>query len=101
MLGGTLGGGGDALQGDARIVYDLGHNALDAAFTDTYNLDTLQKRVVPEIRWSGVSVNSGRSFRQAVSSGNSIVGRFYGPGHAEVGGVFHHATAIGAFGATR
>ena len=100
MLGGTnLVGGGDALQGDARIVYDLGRNVLDAAFTDIYNLDTVQRHVVPGMRWSGVSVGSDGSFRQDVSSVNSIIGRFYGPNHAEVGGVFHHPTAIGAFGA--
>ncbi len=102
MLGGTnLAGGGDALQGDARITYDLGRNALDAAFTDIYNLDTVQRHVVPEMRWNGVPVNNDGSFRQDVSSVNNIIGRFYGPGHAEVGGVFHHPTAIGAFGAGR
>ena len=102
MLGGTnLAGGGNPLQGDARITYDLGRNALDAAFTDIYNLDTLQKHVVPEMRWSNVTVAGDGSFRQDVSSVNSIIGRFHGPGHAEVGGVFHHPTAIGAFGAGR
>lgn len=81
MLGGTnLAGGGDALQGDARITYDLGRNALDAAFTDIYNLDTVQRHVVPKMRWSGASVNSDGSFRQDVTSVNSIIGRFYGPG---------------------
>ena len=28
-----------------------------------------------------------------------IHGRFYGPGHAEVGGIFTHPEAVGAFGA--
>ena len=102
MLGGTnINGRAQALQGDARIVYNLGRNVLDAAFTDIYNLDTVQRHVVPELGWSGVSVARDGSFGQDVSSVNSIMGRFYGPGHAEVGGVFHHPTAIGAFGAKR
>ena len=100
-LAGPTSRGKDPLHGDARIVYDLGRNALDATFTDIYNLDTVQRHVVPEMRWSGVSVNSDGSFRQHVSSVNSIIGRFYGPGHAEVHCVFHHPTAIGAFGAKR
>ena len=102
MLGGTdINGRAQALQGDARIVYDLGRNVLDAAFTDIYNLVTVQKHVVSELRWSGVSVASDGSFTQDVGSVNNIIGRFYGPGHAEVGGVFHHPTAIGSFGAKR
>ena len=66
-------------KGDARIVYDLGRNVLETAFTDIYNLDTVQRHVVPELRWSGVSVASDGSFRQDVSSVNNIIGRFYGP----------------------
>ena len=30
-----------------------------------------------------------------------IEGRFYGPGHEEVGGIFEYATVAGSFGAAR
>ena len=32
---------------------------------------------------------------------NRIAGKFYGPGHEEVGGIFEYATVAGSFGAER
>ena len=32
---------------------------------------------------------------------NRIAGKFYGPGHEEVGGIFEYATVAGSFGAAR
>ena len=102
MVGGTrVNGTAQAIQGDARVIYNLSRNTLDAAFSRIYNLDTRQLHVAPSMNWNGVQVRNDGSFYGSISSVNEIQGRFYGPGHAEVGGVFEHPTAIGAFGANR
>ena len=99
MVGGTgVNNQPQAIQGDATLTYDAGRNDLDVAFTGVYNLDT-QTRFT-DMRWSDLSVDSTGTFRQ-LSSSREIHERFYGPGHAEVGGIFTHPDAIGAFGAKR
>ena len=102
MVGGTrVNGTAQAIQGDARVVYNLSRNTLDAAFSRIYNLDTRQLHLAPSMSWNGVQVRNDGSFHGSISTSNEIQGRFYGPGHTEVGGVFEHPTAIGAFGAKR
>ena len=100
MVGGTgdITGNTDVIQGDATLVYDVGGNDLDVSFTDVYNLDTRARFM--DMRWSDLSVDASGTFQQLTSS-REIHGRFYGPSHAEVGGIFTHPEAIGAFGAKR
>lgn len=102
MIGATdINGPTETLQGDATVAYDLSSNELDVGFAGIYNLDTGMKHAVPAMQWNDVPVASDGSFRRAVSSTSDVRGRFYGPDHAEVGGVFHHSTAIGSFGAKK
>ena len=88
----------DVIQGDATLTYDVGRNDLDVAFTNVYNLD--ERTRFTDMQWSDVRVASNGDFNQQSATG-SILGRFYGPGHVEVGGTFEHIEAIGAFGAKR
>ena len=49
--------------------------------------------------WDGLAVTNG-TFGTG-SQGDSIQGRFYGPNHEEVGGIFERDHIIGAFGGGR
>ena len=92
---------GHVLRGDAEITI-TGFEDLRTivAFTNLYDLNTAIRR--PDIRWSDLRTNDG-VFRSdcSVSPSNCIEGRFYGPEHEEVGGVFLHNHILGAFGAKR
>ena len=52
------------------------------------------------MKWSGLDVANGAFERRNDVLGH-IAGKFYGLGHAEVGGVFTHPSAMGAFGAKK
>lgn len=89
---------GDVIQGDAAItIPDLSSPRIGVEFTNIYNLDTRRSRT--DMTWDGIALNNG-SFETG-SDGNSIEGRFYGPNHEEVGGIFERDEVIGAFGAKR
>ena len=100
MVGGTgdIAGDIDVIQGDATVTYDIGRDDLDVYFTNVYNLDTRARFM--DLRWLDLSVDADGSFYQ-LTAAREIHGRFYGPSHAEVGGIFTHPEAIGAFGAKR
>ena len=98
MVGATDINNPQFIRGDATLVYDAGRNDLDVSFTGIYNLGTAAR--LQDLRWSDLAVDSSGSFGQETSARN-IEGRFYGPGHSEVGGVFTHPQAVGAFGARR
>lgn len=101
MVGGTdINGPAQAILGDATLTYSMGGNDLDVSFTNIRNLATGGS--FQSMRWSSLPVSADGSFRQETSL-RDIEGRFYGPGNAEVGGVFVHqpAQAVGAFGARR
>ncbi len=98
MVGGTNIDNPQFIRGDANLVYDIGRNDLDVSFTNIYNLNTRAR--FQDLRWSDLSVDSTGSFNQETST-RKIHGRFYGSEHSEVGGVFVHPQAIGAFGARR
>ena len=99
MVGGTdINGPPQSLRGDATITYDSSRNDLDILFHDIYNIDTNQK--FQNLQWSTVFADSTGLFYQGTVD-HKIQGRFYGPNHAEIGGVFTHPVAIGAFGAKR
>ena len=50
----------------------------------------------PSIEWNGLPIDDSGVF-----SGTGIQGRFYGPNHEEVGGVFLRDMISGSFGASR
>ncbi|MCY4438873.1 MAG: hypothetical protein OXE53_01485 [Deltaproteobacteria bacterium] len=88
------------LRGDATVNFALATNTLDVAFDNIVYLDTNQSLTDDEISWSGLAVANG-SFERRNDDLGHIAGTFYGPDHAEVGGVFTSPSAIGAFGAKR
>lgn len=99
MVGGTdINGPVQSIRGNATLTYDVGRNDLDVAFTNNRIVDTGSR--FQDMRWSNLSVDSTGSFKQETPQ-RDIEGRFYGPNHAEVGGVFVHPEAIGAFGAQK
>ena len=84
------------IRGDADItIADLSDPALDVAFTNISDVDAGQRRA--DMTWDDVSLTDG-GFGTG-SDGNSIEGKFYGPNHEEVGGIFERDQVIGAFGA--
>ena len=86
------------LRGDATINFALATNTLDVKFTKVIYSDTNDS--FPDMKWSGLDVANGAFERRNDVLGH-IAGKFYGLGHAEVGGVFTHPSAMGAFGAKK
>ena len=66
---------------------------VDVRFTEITNVAT--ERRLRDVTWRGLPVTDGGF------EGAGILGRFYGPHHEEVGGVFQFSTINGAFGAVR
>ena len=89
---------GNRIMGDATLTFDLSREDIDVAFTNIRDIDA--GRPHGNITWQNIPVTSG-SFASDISFGNSIDGRFYGPNHEEVGGVFERNQIAGAFGAKR
>ena len=90
---------GNAIMGNADIHFDTysGYPSVDVAFTNVRNLE--QATLLASMYWYDIPTYSG-SFSRGYD-GNSIQGRFYGPRHEEVGGVFERNQILGAFGATK
>ena len=71
---------------------------------------TVSGITVGSVNWAGLDLTDG-SFSEELGDVNAptnlsdprkrIEGRFYGPGHEEVGGIFEYATVAGSFGAAR
>ena len=95
MLGNTRHGDVEALRGDATVDFDFDTDELGVAFTNIVNLETDASQ--PDIVWPTITNVANGAFE--FQGNGHIVGRFYGPDHAEVGGVFTYPTAVGAFGA--
>ncbi len=87
-----------AYRGDAAITADIGDGIVDVAFTNMHAVSTGVP--VDSIMFDDVPFNA-TGFSSGTTSGNWIAGDFYGPDHAEAGGVFEHGTTMGAFGARR
>ena len=88
---------GHVIQGDAEITVDFSNTNVDVAFTNIYDLDA--GTLHGDMEWSGIPMANGAF--GAGSDGNSIEGRFHGPAHEEVGGIFERNLILGAFGARR
>ena len=91
--------GGDRLQGDAILTYDLDSGRLDAEFSDIRNIDRLG-RPARAVRFDGVDVAPVGTFGTGIP-GNNIQGGFYGADHAEAAGIFEQSNIVGAFGARK
>ena len=71
---------------------------------------TVSGFTVETVDWAGLDLIDG-SFSEELGEVNDplnpsqlrkrIEGRFYGPGHEEVGGIFEYASVVGSFGAER
>ena len=66
---------------------------IDVLFSNIMNID--ESAGFHDVRWADLPVIAGGF------EGAGILGRFYGPQHEEVGGVFQFGTINGAFGAVR
>ena len=98
MLGHTRGHGGvHPLQGDVILNFGFDAMTIDVFFTDIENLTT--KNDYPNFEFDAVPVSNGAFTNRTATA--HIAGRFYGPAHEEVGGVFTYPTALGAFGARK
>ncbi len=88
----------ELIEGRAEItIDDFSAPKVDAAFTQIVGLDDGAPR--ENMNWNDIPV-TGLGFK-AGAAGDSIEGRFYGPQHEEVGGIFERAETLGAFGAKR
>lgn len=96
MLGNTRHGPVHPLRGDATIRFTFATSKLAVDFSNIRNLATDGSH--PDMEWTGIDVSDGAFELRNIGH---IAGRFYGADHAEVGGVFTHPTAVGAFGARK
>jgi hypothetical protein len=103
MVGGQVGPDsavGDVVRGDATLVFDFTNVDMDVFFTNIRDLNNREASpVYPNMTWQNLPVSNGRFGENLADP--SIEGRFYGPNHEEVGGIFERNQIIGAFGATR
>ncbi len=87
------------IRGDAKItIDDFSKPELDIAFTKIQDRDARKNH--DDMKWTNVKMENGE-FKEKESNRDSIQGRFYGPKHNEVSGVFERDQIIGAFGAKR
>ena len=83
---------GALLLGDSRLIFDFVTNELDVALTDIRADDGTS---YADLTWENLPTMNGAFVGRGVS------GRFYGPNHEEVGGLFSRDDLMGAFGASR
>ena len=97
---------GERLVGDAALTYDFpsagdgSGPSLDAAFAGIRNIDRGTAHTIETVIFSDLEVGLDGTFARG-QSGARIQGGFYGPGHAEAGGIFEQSGIVGAFGAKR
>ena len=89
------------LQGDVTLTYRSLGQDIDAAFTNIKDLDRNASHSVSQVRFDDVSVGTDGNYIQKTAAGNYIQGGFFGPNHAETGGVFEKRGIIGSFGAKK
>ena len=93
-------GRGQVVRGDAGVTVEFGGAAItaDVAFTDLVNMETGDPR--NDMAWHGMAVEDS-DFARRNAPDDTILGRFYGPGEEEVGGIFERDGIAGAFGGRR
>ena len=84
----------NAVQGDAAVTVDFARNDAGVAFTNVHDL--YARSALPSMEWSGLAIGADGKF-----GAGDLLATFYGPNHAEVGGVFERNEIVGAFGAKR
>ena len=95
------------LQADVDItIEDFMSPMIDILFDNIKDLRTGEDfTLVPSVSWSDLALVDGAFAHEEGTLGqmdrNRIEGRFYGPDHEEIGGVFEYATVVGSFGARR
>ena len=89
------------IQGDAKItIADFDDPVASIAFTNIHDLDARGRR--PDMIWSAIPVTAGGFERAGEGAVKNVIrGKFYGPNHEEVGGIFERDQILGAFGAAR
>ena len=91
---------GKPVRGDATLTFDFAGAELDVALTNIRTLPIVQvPETYPDMTWENLAVKNGR-FGGGFDD-PTIEGRFYGPNHEEVGGIFQRNRIVGAFGAQR
>ena len=86
------------IHGTATVEVDFSNPQVDVTFSSLVDLNN-PGRSIANMEWMNLPLSRG-----AFSSGSGadqIQGRFYGPNHEEVGGVFERNRILGAFGAGR
>ncbi|MYH58921.1 MAG: transferrin-binding protein-like solute binding protein [Boseongicola sp. SB0675_bin_26] len=91
---------GNRLVGTAALNYDMAAGVLDAGFSGIKDIDRGTAHSVEAVIFSDLEVGPDGAFSRG-QSGGRIQGGFYGPGHAEAGGIFEQSGIVGAFGAKR
>ena len=95
MVGTRIGGSspGSSVSGDAEMQVDFSAANIDLTFTNIAEISSggSPGTPYPSMGWSDVPMNGG-SF-----STTGLDGRFYGPNHEEVGGVFERNQIAGGF----
>ncbi len=88
---------GNIIQGDARIDLDISESNVDVHFTNVHDLNAGTRR--SSMSWIDIDITNG-NFREPFYA-QKTQGKFYGPSHEEVGGIFELHNIIGAFGAKK
>ena len=86
----------EGYQGDAILTANFAAFDLDVMFTNMHDVETGQARA--SISFDDVPLTTDGFASRA---DGRIEGKFYGPDHAEAGGIFERGNTIGAFGAKR
>ena len=89
---------GNVIHGTATVDVDFINTDVDASFSNLVDLDN-PNRSIANMDWSNIPLSNGTFSDE--SGSNQIRGRFYGPNHEEVSGVFDRNQISGAFGAIR
>ena len=90
---------GNMIEGKAGITLtDFNNPSVNVSFTEIVDVDDGDS-ARSDMAWLNISVTNGR-FKTG-SNLDSIDGKFYGPNHEEVGGIFERDEILGAFGALR
>ena len=94
MAGVRVGGStiGEEVTGDADMTADLAAATVDLTLSAIAAPSGARS---PDIAWQDVPMRSG------AFDASGLQGRFYGPGHAEAGGVFRHDGIEGVFSLAR
>lgn len=94
---GIDGATGERVEGDAEIeIDDFARPDVDIALTGIRDAGGLGRA---ELLWRDIPMVRGH-FRARDRTG-SVEGRFFGPRHDEVGGIFRRDRLVGAFGGSR